>query len=130
VTNRNEKQKEELRNLKQENREFKKDLNRKEKALAEMAALLPFKKIECSLQGERERLIPLEVKNKAVILIQEAMDNGASLKASCNTAEISLRTYQRWKKEETKDKRKGAEKYIPGKLSDEKKRNYGCLLQR
>jgi transposase-like protein len=54
VTNRNEKQKEELRNLKQENKELKKDLNRKEKALAEMAALLTLKKKLNALFGEKE----------------------------------------------------------------------------
>ena len=55
------------------------------------------------------------------MLIQEAMTNGASLEGSCKTAEISMRTYQRWKSGNTKDKRKGAEKHIPGKITEKEK---------
>jgi transposase-like protein len=44
VADKTEKQKEELNKLKQENKELKKELRKKEKALAEVAALLTLKK--------------------------------------------------------------------------------------
>lgn len=44
VVDKNEKQKEETKKLKQENKELKKELRRKDKALAEMAALMTLKK--------------------------------------------------------------------------------------
>lgn len=45
------------------------------------------------------------------------MKNGAHLEASCVAADICVRSYQRWKKGDVEDKRKGAEKNIPRKLS-------------
>jgi transposase len=48
------KQSEEVKNLKQENKNLKKDLNRKEKALAETAALLVLKKKAQEIWGEPE----------------------------------------------------------------------------
>ena len=48
------KQAEEVRNLKNENKSLKKDLNRKEKALAETAALLVLKKKVQEIWGEPE----------------------------------------------------------------------------
>jgi transposase-like protein len=54
MTDRNEKQKEEMRDLKKENKELKRELHRKEKALAEMAALLTLKKKATEIWGERE----------------------------------------------------------------------------
>jgi transposase len=54
VLDKSEKQKETLRNLKQENKELKQELRRKEKALAEMAALLTLKKKASAIWGEKE----------------------------------------------------------------------------
>ena len=48
------KQSEEVKNLKKENKNLKKDLNRKEKALAETAALLVLKKKAQEIWGEPE----------------------------------------------------------------------------
>ena len=48
------KQSDEVKNLKQENKTLKKDLNRKEKALAETAALLVLKKKAQEIWGEPE----------------------------------------------------------------------------
>ena len=47
-------QSEEVKNLKKENKDLKKDLNRKEKALAETAALLVLKKKAQEIWGEPE----------------------------------------------------------------------------
>jgi transposase-like protein len=48
------KDKEEIRKLKAENKKLKKELNRKEKALAEAAALLTLKKKAAAIWGEEE----------------------------------------------------------------------------
>ncbi len=54
VEDKSEKQKKETRHLKSEVKDLKKDLRRKEKALAEMAALLTLKKKADEIWGERE----------------------------------------------------------------------------
>jgi transposase-like protein len=54
VGDKSDKQKEENRQLKMENKELKKELRRKEKALAEMAALLTLKKKANGIWGESE----------------------------------------------------------------------------
>jgi transposase len=54
VTDKNEKRKEEIQNLKKRNKELERELHRKEKALAEMAALLTLKKKVTEIWGEKE----------------------------------------------------------------------------
>ena len=54
VTDKNEKRKEEIRNLKKRNKELERELHKKEKALAEMAALLTLKKKASAIWGEKE----------------------------------------------------------------------------
>jgi transposase-like protein len=54
VEDKSDKQKEETRRLKNENKELKKELHRKEKALAEMAALLTLKKKANAIWGDSE----------------------------------------------------------------------------
>ena len=54
VTDKNEKRKEEIQNLKKKNKELERELRRKEKALAEMAALLTLKKKVTEIWGEKE----------------------------------------------------------------------------
>lgn len=56
-------------------------------------------------------------KHQALILIKEAMLAGARLLRCCETIEISVRTYQRWKAGHIQDQRKGAKKNTPRKLS-------------
>jgi transposase InsO family protein len=53
----------------------------------------------------------------AVELINEAVSDGARLYKACNVLEITTRTYNRWKDSDYIDKRKGAKKSIPRKLS-------------
>jgi len=58
--------------LKKENAALKKELNRKDKALAEMTALLVLKKSRLYLGGSQGRLISEGDKKEALALIQEA----------------------------------------------------------
>ena len=55
----------------------------------------------------------------AIKLIDEAISSGAALSKACDTLEISMRTYYRWKNDDSGDKRKGSEKIIPRKLTPE-----------
>lgn len=58
--------------------------------------------------GRRGRLIRVEDKGKAIVLIQEACDAGARINPACGILEIDIRTLQRWKKDcSLKDKRCG-----------------------
>ncbi len=54
-------------------------------------------------------------------MIKESIKKGARLVKICDVLEISVRTYQRWKSGNHKDKRKGADKHIPRKLTEEEK---------
>jgi putative transposase len=56
-------------------------------------------------------------KATSVELIKEALISGASLIKACEIIEISDRTYFRWEKEVSVDKRKGAPKNNPRKLT-------------
>ncbi|WXG51811.1 MAG: IS3 family transposase [Candidatus Sedimenticola sp. (ex Thyasira tokunagai)] len=78
-------------------KELERDLNRKEKALAETAALLVLrKKAQANLGGRRGRMINVPDRRRAVELIEEAVGAGASAQKACEVLEISLRTYKRW----------------------------------
>lgn len=58
--------------------------------------------------GRRGRLIAPEDKSAAISLIQEACDAGSRKKLACELLEISLRTLERWQKEDNpEDKRHG-----------------------
>ena len=72
--------------------------------------------------GERGRLITLEEQKHAIELVKEAITAGARKLKACENIGISLRTFQRWSKECRADKRKGALKSIPRKLSEEERR--------
>ena len=62
------------------------------------------------------------LKEEVLLLVQEAQDNGARLKAICNYIDLTEKTIQRWKnREDLQDKRKGPTT-SPAKLSlDEEK---------
>lgn len=72
--------------------------------------------------GARGRLIPAEDRLKAVTLIDEAVKNRARCGKACDVLRISVRTYQRWKNKPEGDKRKGAEKKVLRKLTDQEKK--------
>ena len=72
--------------------------------------------------GPRGRLISDSDRVTAVMLINEARENGARLKLACDELNISERTYQRWTKEGEvkKDQRPLIERPTPkNKLSKE-----------
>jgi transposase InsO family protein len=64
-------------------------------------------------------LIPAEDRAKAVELIKEAMEAGARLFKACEVLDISTATFYRWKNSPGTDRRKGAEKRVVRKLSEE-----------
>jgi len=71
------------------------------------------------LGGRRGRLISVGERERAVVLIDEAVSDGAGRLKACEAVGISSRTYFRWKKDPAGDRRKGANKEIPRKLTDE-----------
>jgi len=64
-------------------------------------------------------LISPEKRKIAVKLIIEANDSGARLWKACETLEISVSTFRRWRNGHYQDKRKGASKRVPRKLTPE-----------
>lgn len=87
----------ELKEEKKRAKTLEKDLQKKEKALAEAAALLLVKKKGPSdLGGPRGRMISLSDRALAVELIQETNQNGARLALACKELHISVRTYKHW----------------------------------
>ena len=87
----------EKKELKAELKEIKRDLRRKEKALAETTALLVLKKkSRCSLGGRGRFLTEAERRN-ALSLANEAINAGARLSEVSKIFGISTRTLQRWK---------------------------------
>ena len=56
---------------------------------------------------------------RTVELIDEAVESGAIRANACNMMDIDLRTYWRWKNNPLGDKRKGAVKSIPRKLTEQ-----------
>nr|WP_114638075.1 IS3 family transposase [Desulfolucanica intricata] len=117
------------KDLRQKDRELKdlqKELKRKEAALAETAALLVLrKKAPGDLGGLRGRLISVSDRQKAILLIKEAVADGAREKAACKELGITQRTLQRWRSRLSpiEDQRKHAKRPAPAnKLSlDERK---------
>lgn len=57
-------------------------------------------------------------KTQTIELVKEATGNGVRKAKACAVLNLSLRTFQRWEKECCADKRKGAMKNIPRKLSE------------
>lgn len=57
----------------------------------------------------------------AIELIKEANKQGARKEKACELLGISLRTYERWKKDGEVDLRKGASRHVGNKLTEEEK---------
>lgn len=64
-------------------------------------------------------MILAEHRSEAIILIDEATAAGARRIKACEVLCITIRTYHRWRKDPSGDKRKGAIKKVPRKLSKE-----------
>jgi putative transposase len=73
------------------------------------------------LGGARGRLIGEEMKSRAIAGIEEAVASGARLNEACRSLEISTRTFERWKGRRGPDRRKGAKKAVPKKMTDEER---------
>lgn len=72
--------------------------------------------------GKRGRLVSPDDRQLALSLIDEATENGARLIRACGALSISVSTYRRWRNGNVVDLRKGAEKNIPRKLTQEEER--------
>lgn len=114
-TDKESKIKQELKDSKAELKLTKKELDRKEKALAEAAALLVLKKDAIDLEFGRGRLTTRSNRIKVVAAIDEAVVSGAKQFKACGVVGISERTYQHWKVQgaDTKDGRTDALRPIP-----------------
>ena len=89
----------ELKDSEKERRKLEKELQRKEKAIAEAAVLLVLsKKANAIWGGFRGRMISASDRENAVLLINEAIKSGASCKKACERLGITERTFYRWKK--------------------------------
>ncbi|MEH6444795.1 MAG: IS3 family transposase [Oceanospirillaceae bacterium] len=78
-------------------KELEKELHRKEKALAETAALLVLrKKLQCPLQSGRGVMTHFNERQNTVNGVLEAIKAGASKTQACDTIELNMRTFQRW----------------------------------
>lgn len=87
--------------LKKENKELKRDLRRKVKALAEATALLILKKSGPDLggsRGRRGRYIDAECRQRILASVTEAMANGCPKTKACEALGVSVRTVQQWEK--------------------------------
>ncbi|WP_421654871.1 IS3 family transposase [Microbulbifer harenosus] len=100
--NRDQLSAEERRDLQKERkkaRKLEKELKRKEKALAEAAALLVLqKKAPRPSGGKGGRMIASEDRQVAIELIEEAVTAGAARYKACAVLDLTVRTLQRWKR--------------------------------
>nr|WP_095833363.1 IS3 family transposase [Brenneria goodwinii] len=104
-----------LKQQAKENKQLKRELARKEKALAEAAALLvlPKKAQPLLRDGRRGRLTPVLERVQFIQWIREAMNQGARLVPACREVNISLRTWKRWHRQ-AEDRRPIAVRPTPG----------------
>ena len=87
--------KEEKRRVK----DLERELARKDRALAETAALLVLRKKASAIWGDGElRMISTPDRQTAIALINEAITAGARRAKACAALEISDRTLRRWTK--------------------------------
>jgi hypothetical protein len=76
--------------------QLKRELRRKDEALAETAALLALQKRCMQFGGGRGRMIGALDRKRAVRLIKETTDAGERTASACRETGISMRTFQRW----------------------------------
>ena len=67
-------------------------------------------------------MISQDSRKIAIELVYEAIKNGARKTEACKTLEISIRSFQRWERGNIIDKRKGADKKVPKKLSAQERK--------
>ncbi|MEI6847974.1 MAG: hypothetical protein WCK32_08090, partial [Chlorobiaceae bacterium] len=88
IDKKNDKNDQELKALKKRNQELEKELHRKEKALAEAAALLLLKKTIGSYGGPKGRLILKVHRLEIIPLIDEAHGNGTRYHMACKAGHL------------------------------------------
>ncbi|MFO8173891.1 MAG: IS3 family transposase [Longimicrobiales bacterium] len=101
-------------------RELERELARKEKALAEAAALLILKKKGPSPVGGRGRHHSPEERAQILSLVQEAVEAGAHQEAAAGILGLKARTLQRWRQQNEaggEDQRQGPLTEPANKLS-------------
>ncbi|MDQ7048025.1 MAG: IS3 family transposase [Enterobacterales bacterium] len=87
-----------LKALKNENKSLKREVHRKDKALAETAALLVLQKKVSMRFGKRRGQLTMSSEREAILsLITEACDAGARQSKACDIIGISAKTFQRWR---------------------------------
>lgn len=86
----------ELRTLKDELAKLKRELGRKDKALAEAAALLVLQKKVPGVVGGRGKITAVPQRQNVMALVAEAVDAGARQEQACAAIDLSERTLQRW----------------------------------
>ncbi|MBN2900016.1 MAG: IS3 family transposase [Clostridia bacterium] len=64
-------------------------------------------------------MIPIDERCEALALIDKAVLAGAKRFKACEILGITIRTYHRWISNPSGDRRKGADKHIPRKLTDD-----------
>lgn len=73
--------------------------------------------------GQRGRLIKVEERRQAILLIREASVGGARRRLSCEIVGLSVRTLERWEKEQGQvDKRSTATRKVVNKLTIEERK--------
>ncbi|WP_287602303.1 hypothetical protein [Thiothrix sp.] len=86
---------ESLKHARKQIRQLEKDLRRKEKALAESAALLILQK-KFNALWERGMMTTPQQRETVVRLVDEAISAGARRSPACQVVGINVRTLQRW----------------------------------
>ena len=92
--------------------ELERELVRKDRALAETAALLVLKKSPGDLGG-RGRRHPAEERALMIRLIDEAVEAGARRAPACRVVGLSGRTVERWRAGVAADRRQGPPPRLP-----------------
>ena len=89
-----------------------------------------WKKVRCPLGGKRGKLTSAPERQKYIEWINEAIASGARKHLACNQIGLTLRTYQRWLKDTSQDKRTTTVRpEPPHKLSEqEKQKVIDCCL--
>lgn len=94
-------------------RELERELRRKEKALAEAAALLVLAKKARSLWGGRGRRHERGVRQELMMLVDEAIGAGAKSESACDVLGISTRSIERWRADEVGDDQRHGPTELP-----------------
>lgn len=112
-----------IKRLTGELKSVEKELRRKEKALAEAAALLVLKKSRPDMGNRRGRLTLSEHRGEIIAAVDEAVKCGARRSEACQVAGISIRTLQRWREpDNVHDGRTDARHEPANKLGEEERK--------